>query len=313
MGYSFFDLAIETFRILKRPLSINELWQAAEELELANKLGTFGKTPCQTLAARIYVDLKQNPDTAFIQVSKRPAKFYLKELAVKSIEETEDKPTTKKANTKVAFNERDLHILLSTFVYSNPHFNCYTKTIFHENSKKNKKGYNEWLHPDIVGIYFPFDRFQGETLKLLETFKENAYKLYSFEMKLELNFSNLRKSYFQAVSNSSWAHEGYLVALNIDDDPTFKDELRRLNNAFGIGIIKLDAKNIEQSEIMFTSKINEFLDWETIDRLADENNDFRNFIDDLMEDIKIGKVKSKYDKILLIDEYEDYVRVKGIN
>jgi hypothetical protein len=30
-------------------------------------------------------------------------------------------------------------------------------------------------------------------------------------MKKELNFSNLRESYFQAVSNSSWANEGYLV------------------------------------------------------------------------------------------------------
>ena len=44
-----------------------------------------------------------------------------------------------KVDEKVTYNERDLHILLSTFVYSNPHFNCYTKTIFHESSKKNQK------------------------------------------------------------------------------------------------------------------------------------------------------------------------------
>lgn len=32
-----------------------------------------------------------------------------------------------------------------------------------------------------------------------------------------MNFTNLREYYFQAVSNSSWANEGYIVALDIDD------------------------------------------------------------------------------------------------
>lgn len=143
----------------------------------------------------------------------------------------------------LSYCERDLHVLLSTFLYSNPHFNCYTKTILHENSKKGKKGFNKWLHPDLVGIYFPFDKFESNILKLLDTLKENAYKLFSFEVRTELNFSTLRQYYFQAVSNSSWAHEGYLVTLKIEDDPQLIDEIRRLNNAFGIGVIKLDAKN----------------------------------------------------------------------
>jgi len=41
------------------------------------------------------------------------------------------------------------------------------------------------------------------------------------------------------------AHEGYLVKLKMDEDPLLIDEVRRLNNAFGIGIIKLDVQNIE--------------------------------------------------------------------
>lgn len=164
----------------------------------------------------------------------------------------------------------------------------------------------------MVGVYFPFDKFQDNVLKLLDTLKENAYKLFSFELKVELNFANLRQSYFQAVSNSSWAHEGYLVALKIEDDPLLIDEIRRLNNAFGIGVIRLNAENIEESEILFSSRHNDSLDWETIERLSEENADFRNFINDLMEDIKIGKVKSKYDSILNAEEYEKYIREKGI-
>ncbi|MDG5853901.1 hypothetical protein QBD35_08120, partial [Clostridium beijerinckii] len=150
-------------------------------------------------------------------------------------------------------------------------------------------------------------------LKLLEALKENTYKLFAFEMKIYLNFSNLREYYFQAVSNSSWAHEGYLVSLNIEEDTQFIDELRRLNNAFGIGIIKLNPEHITQSEILFSAKTKEFLDWNTIDRLVNENSDFECFINDLMEDIKIGKIKSNYDATLKDDDVYSYSKSKLIS
>jgi uncharacterized protein len=59
MGYNFFDLAKETFKAVKKPLSINELWKRAVELGIADKIKTSGKTPWQTLGARIYMDIKQ--------------------------------------------------------------------------------------------------------------------------------------------------------------------------------------------------------------------------------------------------------------
>jgi len=297
-------------------MSINDIWEKAVGLGFAAKVSSSGKTPSKTLAARIYMDIKKNPDTDFVQVSKRPSLFYLKDLHCNNgnIIEIMNETTIDAEHeiAKTQFHERDLHILLSTFVLSNPHFNCYTKTIYHEKSKRNIKGVNKWLHPDIVGIYFPFEQYQTNTLRLLETLKENPYKLFSFEMKIELNFGNIRECYFQAVSNSSWAHEGYLVALDINEDPILIDEIRRLNNAFGIGIIKLDPMNVEQSEILFSAKATEFLDWETIDRLTEENSDFKRFIDDLMEDIKLGKVKSIYDGTFCPEECEQYVIDKGI-
>ena len=78
------------------------------------------------------------------------------------------------------------------------------------------------------------------------------------------------------------------------------DELRRLNNAFGIGVIRLDAEHFMQSEILFSAKEKDSLDWDTINRLVDDNRNFKSFLNDLMEDIKVGKVKSKYDRV-----YED--------
>jgi len=108
-------------------------------------------------------------------------------------------------------------------------------------------------------------------------------------MKINVNLANLREYYFQAVSNSSWAHEGYLVALHITENPELMDEMRRLNNAFGIGVIGLDAEHFMQSEILFSAKEKESLDWDTINRLVDSNPDFKKFLDDLMEDINLHR------------------------
>lgn len=156
-------------------------------------------------------------------------------------------------------------------------------------------------------MYFPFNDYQRETQKLQESFKISSFKLYSFELKKRLNFSNLREYYFQAVSNSSWANEGYLVTLEIENDPALNDELRRLSNSFGIGLIKLNANEIEESEILFPAQEKEFIDWDTIDRLVEENKDFKQFICDVREDIEVNKVKSIYDKVLSDDKYQEYV------
>lgn len=132
--------------------------------------------------------------------------------------------------------------------------------------------------------------------------KVNPYKLYSFELKISLSLSNLRECYFQAVSNSSWANEGYLVALHISQEPELADELRRLNNAFGIGVIRLDAEHFMQSEILFSAREKDSLDWDTINRLSDDNRNFKSFMNDMMEDIKVGKIKSGYDRVYVDEE-----------
>ena len=152
------------------------------------------------------------------------------------------------------------------------------------------KGQNSWLHPDIVGVRFPFSDYGDETRQLMNSMSINTCKIFSFEMKIELNFSTLREYYFQSVSNSSWANEGYLVALKYDQDPEFKDEIRRLNNAFGIGFIKLNIEDYFQSEIILSAKINDNLDWNTIDRLSEENEDFRNFSDSIVGNLQRGKL-----------------------
>jgi hypothetical protein len=198
--------------------------------------------------------------------------------------------------------------LLATFAFSDSHFKANLKTIYHENSKRRKSGKNEWLHPDIVGVYFPFQEYNTEVLAVQNQLSISSIRLFSFELKTSLDFDNLRESYFQAVSNSSWANEGYLVAADINEDSDFIDEIRRLNNAFGIGIIKLNIQNIHESEIIFPSKINNNIDWNTVNRLATENPDFSKFLEFIEEDCRLGKVKSKYDNVLNEEQLEEFLK-----
>ncbi len=305
MEYTFFNLAYDVLKQSDIPLSIQEIWENANKMGLVNKLSSSGKTPVNTLSARLSTDVKHNSNPTFKKVSDKPSRYVLNNGIsdlTNDIPENESSESEHTKSAKSKFVERDLHIILSSYVRANEHFGCLTKTIYHEVSKKRRTGINKWLHPDIVGVHFPFESYTENTLKLFDVLKVNPYKLYSFEMKKELNFSNLRECYFQAVSNSSWAHEGYLVALNIADDTDLIDEIRRLNNAFGIGVIRLNQEHFMQSEILFSAKERDSLDWDTVNRLVAENPDFRNFLDDLMEDITVGKVKSKYNKIFTDEE-----------
>ena len=308
MRYNFLKLAEETLNKTKVPMSVNEIWSYAKENNMTEKLNSSGKTPWNTLSAKVYVDIKNNKKTKIKQVSKRPTKFGLKEIEYDLDNYVSE--TSVKDNNK--YTERDLHTLLTKFVYSNQHFRCYTKTIFHERSKRKKAGVNKWAHPDIVGVHFPYGEYSKETISLINSLNESTYKLYSFEMKKNLNFENLREYYFQAVSNSSWANEGYLVTLKMDESDEFMDEIRTLSNAFGIGVIKLNAMNIAESEILFPAKVNETLDWNTINRLIEDNMDFKEFTESISDTSKTDKISKEYDEVLKDEKYEEYILNKNI-
>jgi len=316
---TFWDIIERTIEKVGTPMSAKEIWEKANEIGTIGDFVTTGKTPWATIAAYCYTDINNNgEDSLVVQTSERPAQFFLRKLLPKTdlekLQKQKESEQVKKEKTeKKKFHERDLHPLLVAYTYADTHFKANLKTIFHENSTKSSKGQNEWLHPDLVGVYFPFRDFKQETLEIQNHLSISSIKLYSFELKVTLNFSNLRQSFFQAVSNSSWANEGYLVTLNLDDDPTLRDEIRRLNNAFGIGLIKLNHENIFESEILFPSKINPEIDWDTVNRLANENSDFTDFLKLITEDCKLGKVKSTYDKLLKPEELLKYIKEKGIN
>lgn len=115
--------------------------------------------------------------------------------------------------------------------------------------------------------------------------------LWSFEVKVRLNHANVRESFFQCVSNSSWAHYGYLAAAAIDTK--IEQELNLLCNAHDIGIIHLNTDNPLESEIMLPCSEEKNIDWNTANRIAKENKDFLEYIRCIGEFYKIGRIKKE--------------------
>ncbi|NVN96594.1 MAG: HrgA protein [Bacteroidetes bacterium] len=309
---NFLELAEEVLKQVRKPLTHIEIWEMSQELGFDKSLKSTGKTPWATLGSRLYVAVRDNPSGNIVAFGKRPVRFGLKSMSNVNIDSLIQAIPHEK-NDK--YDERDLHPLLVKFADSYFHFRgAKLKTIYHEKSKQRKKGFNKWIHPDLAGVYFSFDDQISKYEKVIIDFQNDfsivATKLFSFELKLKINFSNLREYYFQAVSNSSWANEGYLVALEFDED--LLEEIRRLANSFGIGFIKLNAENIEEGQIIVPAKYRENLDIDTMDRLASENKDFANFLHNIINDNKSKQVNSQYDKVMGDDEMLKYLTDKNI-
>lgn len=293
---TFKELAQKVLEEEKRPLTVREIWEIAVEKGYDKLVNSSGKTPWRTVGAQIYVDMRDNMDSPFIKIDSKPRKFFLKTLVSEAeLKDIEEKERGKiEEPKKLKYSERELHPFLSYFAYT--YMNVYTKTIYHE--KSNKKKYAQWLHPDIVGVYFPIEEWKTEVIDFAKEIGYPSIILYSFELKKELGFHNLRESFFQAVSNSSWANEGYLVAANIDQDDELLSELKRLSTAFGIGIIRLDIDDPDSSEIIIPAKHKNELDWDTMNKLASENPDFREFLKRIKTDLSSKEIrKEKYDKV----------------
>jgi uncharacterized protein len=312
--FTFLDFAQEILKIAPTPMTFQEIWEYGKASGLDSKLAITGKTPWQTLGARLFVDIRDNPETRFIKVGRNPARFFLstRKTEVNPGDVNTSEPLVKtseiKNNNEFDFHERKLHPVLAYFAYTNTSFNhgkqVYTKTIFHEKSKHSSL--SEWIHPDLVGFYMPIDDWNSKLLDFNKATDKTAIRLYSFELKKKIDRNNYREYFFQAVSNSSWANEGYLVTCAIQQDDDLLSELERLSASFGIGIIVLDLDDIDSSAVVFPARPRDYLGWETMNKLCEQNRDFETFIDDVQRDFAGRKIHpSEYE--LIINDPEVYI------
>jgi hypothetical protein len=186
--------------------------------------------------------------------------------------------------------EHALYPLLSQ--YLKEEFCVYSKRI-NEKRSSNRRGTdgNRWLYPDVVGMEDLGAEWDREVRDCVKQYSDKRTRLWSFEVKKWINRSNVRECFFQAVSNSSWANFGYLVAAEIEGTETLK-ELRMLFAAHGIGLIKLEVTDPADSQVLIPARMRDEIDWDMVNRLVTENKDFFEYVKLVKQFYQTGEARS---------------------
>jgi hypothetical protein len=99
------------------------------------------------------------------------------------------------------------------------------------------------------------------------------------------------------------------VAIDILQDDEFLSELQRLASSFGIGIIQLDPLDIDSSRVLYPARQKEALDWETVNKLCEQNSDFEEFLKAVKIDFESRRFhKNEYDSV--VKDIRSYIREK---
>lgn len=262
----------------------------------SNSLGDYIKTDSdlvQQLVAEIGSQRprlqKRHPELKTTE--GRPRKYYYSEKSdfaeVAAAEGVITAPAADSNDAKLG--EHAMYPLLSLYLWKE--FGVYSKRI-DEKRSSNKRGPNgnRWLYPDVVGMEDLGADWHQEVRDCVNQYSDKRTKLWSFEAKLLINRSNVRECFFQAVSNSSWANFGYLVAAEIEGQDTIK-ELRMLFAAHGIGLIKLDADNPAESQVLIPARERDEIDWDMANRLATENRDFLDYVTRVKQFYLLGEAR----------------------
>lgn len=215
--------------------------------------------------------------------AERPRKYYYSEKT--EVQEIKDAEKRSKTNGQP---EHDSYPRLCEYLFNE--LNIYPKRI-DERKSSNSKGSdgNKWLHPDIVGVKNLSDGWDNDVISCANKHAFNKTSLWSFEVKIKINLSNVREYFFQTVSNLSWANFSYLVAQTIDEKAMA--ELQILCAGHNIGLIQLNCENPSESQILIPAIEKKELDWDMIDRIIKENPDFKEFVNLITEFYQTVKIK----------------------
>lgn len=276
------DAVIRSLDELKEPVIYSQVHKHIVAKSYYNFKGA--QTPAQTVSA-VLGNFIRNRDSRVKRIPLKGAAFayylakYEADISITSLEafgQDGEKEGASGVAEPVAeyhqyFDERSLHKLLSSYLNG---IGIRSKTVFHEQSN-SKDNHQKWIHPDMVGIRFLKLQTQVGQALFKAISPTGSFELSAYELKKEIRSDyDLKKYFFQAVSNSSFANYGFLVAFKIND--VLMNEMKRLSQSFGIGIIRL-AANPFQSEMLFPAKYRE-LDFVTIDKLCKINQNFEHFI-----------------------------------
>ncbi len=241
-----------------------EFQEKAEKLKQRPQAKDAEQQVAAEVSARCITISQENQD--FEILVEKPKKYVLRTSSTTDIHED---------NQMESESEFDLYPVLASYLLDA--LKIYSKRIDDRRSGTREKNRDKWLHPDLVGMENLTSGWSHEIVKVAASYPDRKALLWSFEVKLSLVGSNVRESYFQAVSNSSWANVGYLAAKNIALGA--KNEIETLNSLYGIGLLRINTENHMESEVLIPARQRLEVHWETCDRLARLNPDFREYIE----------------------------------
>ncbi|GAA7498802.1 hypothetical protein ckin127_00030 [Helicobacter pylori] len=180
------ELGKKVLEQAEEPLSVREIWERACEMA--------GKIPKGSFEIAIREDKKQFYVT---NNKKRPFRYWLKsrerefppQETPDAKEEDDDgqsecSDTAEKQKTSpYEEKEKNLHKLLVKFLDKDLNFKLQCKTIYHEKCKKTSAGKALWNYPDIVGVYFPYNKYFPYI-----DIKKKLWNFYSIPVKKDTSF-----------------------------------------------------------------------------------------------------------------------------
>ena len=126
---TFLELARKVLEENLRPMSASEVWQYAEKKGYIQSLQTLGKTPRETLSARLYSSANDPGNTNFEFVGSRPKRFYIPGITPKQSLDIDEEEIIEKEeqSKKLKFKEKDLHKVLAYYIRN--YIGAFPKTI----------------------------------------------------------------------------------------------------------------------------------------------------------------------------------------
>ena len=277
---------------------------ALKDKNLVDAKNDFINQVSREIQANIFKYIKKNPKIK-INNKVRPRVFFYSEKVDEENREIHDlrKPEEETPDIeKIAERnlEKDLHTPLQSFLYYTSSYKVYSRFIQHAGNQGQKSGKNRWLFPDLVGLQDCGEDWESYVKNCVAKGNYNRIKFWSFEVKREITESNVRESFFETVSNSSWANFAYLAAPEIQEqDKEAEKELRLLCNTHGIGFIVIDKENFSEGSIKI-SAIEKEADWNAINRLAKDSKEFREKYVDVVRDFYHNQENRKFS----LDDWE---------
>jgi len=240
-------------RLYKTLFESNILPQKNEDpikgTELTKKLRTIVRGAHSDETVKSYLSQMSRDENSPIAKAARGHGYYSR-FSVDEITEILDAsqaPIDQKSEEEISKRDaqREEKFRALMIIYLNS-INEFPAPVEHTKALRDVKGTNVWKYPDVFslewdgGILYPIGNkfyLDKNMLEMKLGSGESVFRTKSFELKVEINWSNYRKYFFQCLSNSHWANMINLgVAVEISDQ-NLLNKLKKLGTEYHTSII----------------------------------------------------------------------------